>query len=151
MQKANWMVLLVVGTLLPAAALADDAAVSRSDGEAAPTAAPSLESLQAQSAFVSRWQLTHPIETMTYADDWAQPMSSIDFQDSSILGRASKLRSLSFLTLAELGQTRLFLGVNDEGLVGIHFRAISRRSSERYLEWVRMPYLKNSGPETGTD
>ena len=151
MQKANWMVLLLVGTLLPAAALADDAAVISGDGDAAPIAALSPESLQAQSAFAPGWQPSHPIETMTYADDWAQPMSNIDFQDSGILGRASKLRSLSFLTLAELGQTRLFLGVNDEGLVGLHFRAISRRSSERYLELVRMPYLKNGGPETETD
>jgi len=151
MLRANWMVLLIVGTLLPAAALADDATVSRGDGEPAPVLALSLESLQAQSAYAPRWQLTHPIEMMTYADEWSRPMSNFDFQDSGILGRASKLRNLSFLTLAELGETRLFLGVNNEGLLGLHFRAFPRHSSGRYLELVRMPYLKDDEPATETD
>ncbi len=151
MLRANWMVLLIVGTLLPAAALADDATISRAEGKQAPVPALSLESLHAQSAYAPRWQLTHPIETMTYADDWSQPMSNFDFQDSGILGRASKLRGLSFLTLAELGRARLFLGVNKEGLVGLHFRAFSSRSNGRYLELARMPYLKNDKPDTETE
>ena len=151
MLRTNWMVLLIVGTLLPAAALADDATVSRGDSEPAPIPALSLESLQAQSVYAPRWQLTHPIETMTYADDWSRPMSSFAFQDSGILGRASKLRNLSFLTLAELGETRLFLGVNNEGLLGLHFRAFPRHSSGRYLELVRMPYLTNSESDAETD
>ena len=151
MLRANWMVLLIVGTLLPAAALADDAIVSRGDGEPAPIPALSLESLQAQPAHAPRWQLNHPIETMTYAEDWSRPMSNFDFQDSGILGRASKLRNFSFLTLAELGEARLFLGVNDEGLVGLHFRAFPRHSSGRYLELVRMPYLTNSDSDAEAD
>lgn len=148
MLNANWMVLLIVGTLLPAAAFADDATVSRGDSEPVPNPARSLESLQAQSAYAPRWQLTHPIETMAYADDWSGPMNDFDFQDSGILGRASKLRGLSFMTLAELGRTRLFLGVNKEGLVGLHFRAFANRSNGRYLELARMPYLKGDRPDT---
>jgi len=118
MLKANWMALLIVGTLLPAAALADDATISRADDQPAPVTTLSLE------------------------------LSDLEFQDSGILGRASQLRSLSFLTLAELGRTRLFLGVNKEGLVGLHFLAFPRRSSGRYLELARMPYLKNIKPDT---
>ncbi|MBT8090706.1 MAG: hypothetical protein KJO01_10905 [Gammaproteobacteria bacterium] len=151
MLRAKWMVFLFVSPLLPAAALADDATVARGDGKPAPIPALSLESLQAQSAYAPRWQLNYPIETVTYTDDWSRPMSNLDFQDSGILGRASKLRSLSFLTLAELGQSRLFLGVNNKGLVGLHLRAVPRPSSGRYLELVRMPYLKNGGPETEAD
>lgn len=150
MLRANWMVLLIVGTLLPAAALADDATISRAEGKQAPLPALSLESLHAQSAYAPRWQLTHPIETLTYAEDWSQPMSNFAFQDSGILGRASKLRGLSFLTLAELGRARLFLGVNKEGLVGLHFRAFPGRSNGRYLEMARMPYLKNDKPDSET-
>jgi hypothetical protein len=63
------------------------------------------------------------------------------------LARVSKLRNLSLLTLAEIGQTRLFLGVNDEGLVGLHFNALPRDSDGRYLEVVRMPYLKENEPD----
>ena len=151
MLRANWMVFLIVGTLLSTAGFADDATLSRSDGKPAPIPALPLESLQAQSAYAPRWQLTHPIEMMTYADEWSRPMSNFDFQDSGILGRASKLRNFSFLTLAELGETRLFLGVNDEGLVGLHIRVFPRHSSGRYLELVRMPYLKDNEPATETD
>ncbi len=151
MLRINWMVLLIVGTLLPAAAPADDATVFRGDGEPAPVLALSLESLQVQPAHAPRWRLTQPIETMTYADDSSRPMSNFDFQDSGILGRASKLRSFSFLTLAELGEARLFLGVNDEGLVGLHFRAFPHHSSGRHLELVRMPYLTNSDSDAETN
>ena len=121
MLRANWIVFLIVGTLLPAAALADDATISRAEGQPAPTITLSLE------------------------------MSDLEFQDSGLLGRASRLRSLSFLTLAEVGRTRLFLGVNKEGLVGLHFRVFSSHSSGRYLELARMPYLKNIKPDTDTE
>ncbi len=151
MLRADWMVLLIVSMLLPAAALADDPTIPGAEGKQAPVPALSLESMHAQSAYAPRWQLTHPIETMTYADDWSQPMSNFDFQDSGILGRASKLRGLSFLTLAELGRARLFLGVNKEGLVGFHFRAFPSRSNGRYLELARMPYLKNNKPVAETE
>lgn len=150
MLKANWMVLLIVGTLLPAAGFADDATNSRSNAKT-PLSIPSLESLHAQSAYAPRWRLAHPVETIAYADDWSGPMPDFDFQDSGILGRVSKLRGLSFLTLAEHGKTRLFLGVNKEGLVGLHFHAFPRRGNGRYLEVVRMPYLKNSKPDTETE
>lgn len=129
MHTVNRMVLLVLGSLLSAAAYADDVI----------------------SEYSSRWQLTHPMETMAYADDWSQPMRDFEFQDSGILGRASKLRGLSFLTLAEVGRTRLFLGVNNKGLVGLHLRAFPSHSNGRYLELVRMPYLKSNKPDTETE
>ena len=151
MPRANWMVRLIVGTLLPAAGLADDAAVSHSDDEPTPLPSLSLESPHSQSAYAPRWQLTDPLETMAYADDWSRPMSDFDFQDSGVIGRISKLRGLSLLTLAEVGRGRLFLGVNEKGLVGLHFRALPQSGNKRYLELVRMPYLKNSGPVTETD
>jgi hypothetical protein len=70
------------------------------------------------------------------------------FQDNSALGRVSKLRNLSLLTLAESRRTRLFLGVNDDGLVGLHFVALPKYGDERYLSLIRMPYLKKDGQDT---
>jgi hypothetical protein len=52
------------------------------------------------------------------------------------------------LTLAEIGQTRLFLGVDDDGFVGLHFCTLPRYGDERYLEVVRMPYLKKDEPDS---
>ena len=45
------------------------------------------------------------------------------FADDSLLARLSELRSVSFLTLLDSEDTRLFVGVNDEGIVGLHFNA----------------------------
>jgi hypothetical protein len=47
-----------------------------------------------------------------------------------------------------MGQTRLFLGVNDDGLVGLHFNLFSRAGDERYLEVARMPYLAQIEPDS---
>ena len=58
------------------------------------------------------------------------------------MARVSRMRKLSLLTLAQSGQSRLFLGVNEEGLVGVHFSAFSLRNDGDYLELVRLPYLK---------
>ena len=77
------------------------------------------------------------------------PSSSIEklhFQDSSAVGRASRLRSLSLLTLAQFRQSRLFLGVNDRGILGLHFNA-AKRGDERCLEVARMPYLRDTPSE----
>ena len=151
MLKANWMVLLIVGTLLPAAGLADDATTSRSNSKTLPLSTLTPDSLPAGHVYAPRWRLADPVETIGHANDWSQPMQDLEFQDSGILGRVSKLRGLSFLTLAELGQTRLFLGVNKDGLVGLHFQALPRHGNARPLEVVRMPYLKSSKPVTETE
>jgi len=79
---------------------------------------------------------------------WLTQIAEFNFQDDSALARVSKLRNLSLLTLAEIGQTRLFLGVNDDGLVGLHFNLFSRAGDARYLEVVRMPYLQKTGPDS---
>lgn len=70
-------------------------------------------------------------------------MSDFEFRDNSILGRVSELRGVSFLTLAESGRSRLFIGVNDDGLAGLHFGAFRYHSGENYIELVRMPYLES--------
>lgn len=144
MFKATWMALLIIGVLLSAAGFADDAKTSGTDGEQLPVVTLSVETLLAKSEHAARWQLFQPVEAMTYSDDWPRPIADFDFQDDSALARLGKLRGMSLLTLAEIGQTRLFLGVNEEGLVGLHFSALPRNGDERYQELIRMPYLKEN-------
>jgi hypothetical protein len=139
MNKAKWMGQLTIGMLLSTAGLADEAKSSKTV---------TVESLLAESAYAPRWQLYHPVEATTYASSWRQPIADVDFQDNSTLARVSKLRNLSFLTLAESRKTRLFLGVNDDGLVGLHFIVVPKYGDERYLSLVRMPYLKKDEPDT---
>ncbi len=148
MLKASRMAQLIIGMLLSAAGFADDAKSSNTDGEPLPVVTLSVEKLLAEPEYASRWQLLHRVEAMAYADDWPRPIADFDFQDASALARVSKLRSLSLLTLAEIGQTRLFLGVDDDGFVGLHFCTLPRYGDERYLEVVRMPYLKKDEPDS---
>lgn len=148
MLKGSWMGLLIVSMLFSAAGLADDAKSPNAEDKALPMVAPSLKALPVTSEYAPRWQLSHPVETMVYSSDGSRPIANLDFQDSGAYARARKLRELSLLTLAEVGPTRLFLGVNRKGLVGIHFGALPRPGDERCLEFVRMPYLKNKQPDS---
>ena len=148
MLKARWVMLLTIGMLLSAAGYADDTKLSNADDESLPEVTRSVAALLAESRYASRWRLYHPVDAMTYSDKWPRPIAEFNFQDDSALARVSKLRNLSLLTLAEIGQTRLFLGVNNDGLVGLHFNLFSRAGDARYLEVVRMPYLQKTGPDS---
>ncbi len=147
MPKASWMTLLAIGMLLSAAGFADDVQFSNTDSEPLPEVTLSVEALHAESGYTSRRNLFHSVEALAYSDDWPRTIADFDFQDDSALARVSKLRFLSLFTLAEIGQTRLFLGVNDEGMLGLHFNTLPRNGDERYLEVVRMPYLKENEPD----
>lgn len=148
MLNAGWLALLIIGMLLSAAGFADDAKSFNADGEPLPVVALSIETLLADSEYAFHWQPFHPADEMAYSDDWPRPITDFDFRDASALARVSKLRRLSLLTLAEMGHTRLFLGVNEEGIVGLHFSALRHNDDERYLELVRMPYLKVYAPDS---
>jgi hypothetical protein len=148
MVKASWMALLTIGLLWSAAGFADDVQSSKTDDELLPVVTLLVETMLAESEYPSRWRPFHPAEATAYSDGWLRPIVDFDFQDSSTLSRVSKVRCLSLLTLADFGQTRLFLGVNDEGLVGLHFDAFPHNGGDRYLEVVRMPYLRKTSRAT---
>lgn len=150
MHKASRMVFLLASTLLSATCLADDAKSPTKDSAALPEVTFSVQAMYEQRAYASRWRLSHPVETMAYAKDWSEPTVNVDFQDTGPLSRVSKLRSFSLLTFAEIGRARLFLGVDDNGIVGLHMRAFHRVGDERYFEVVRMPYLENDPPDNDT-
>ncbi|MBU2675728.1 MAG: hypothetical protein KJP16_01505 [Gammaproteobacteria bacterium] len=129
MLKASYKALLFVGMVLSAEVLADDTMFR----------------------YASRWQLPQVAEPTSYSTDALQPTARFDFQALDIFSRVKNVRELSLLTLAEVGKTRLFIGVNDDGLVGIHIRALPRPGDERFLEISRMPYLEKNDAASGVD
>ena len=143
MIKASWMVLLTTCSLWSAAGCADDVQSSKTDGELLSKTTLAVETMLVESAHPSRWRPFHPTAATTYSTKPLRPIADFDIQDADALSRVSKLRGLSLLTLAEFGQTRLFLGVSEEGLVGLHFNAFPRYDGEGDLEVIRMPYLRN--------
>lgn len=148
MFKAALIVSAVIGMLFSVTGLADDKGTSPADSNALPATSLSLPLLYSNVDGASRWRETYPLDTTHQSNDWTPPFVSVPFQDSGTLARVSRLRSLSLLTFAEIGRSRLFLGVNDEGLVGLHFCAFRRQDKERHLEVARMPYLEKIQPET---
>ena len=77
-------------------------------------------------------------------DQAASPfIPSIDFRDSSTIGRLKSIRQLSLLTIADSGKSRVFLGVNDDGVFGLHFGFHNGNQIDRFAEVMRMPYLQS--------
>lgn len=144
MHKASSIVLTVVGMLLWVVSLADSAESPGTDGEHLPALARSVPTLLSEPIHAYRWRVLLPAKAMIYPDKLSRPSVDLHFQNDSALAQISTIHSLSLLTLAETRLSRLFLGVNAEGLVGLHFGASSRRGDEQYLELVRMPYLKKT-------
>jgi len=52
--------------------------------------------------------------------------------------------TLSFLTLSKSRQARLFFGVNEDGLVGLHYRAVSGNNDAHDPGRDRTPYFSDS-------
>jgi len=115
MRMVKWKSLVCVCALLPAAGIADDA-VDR--------------------LYESRWALTHVTDSATYIDEWPQSSATfdIDVDDGSSIMRVTKIRSLSLLTLAGDEQSKWFLGINEDGIVGVHFRGFTRNGAKRHLD-----------------
>lgn len=115
MRTVHWKTLLCICLLLPAACIADD----------------SLDKL-----YESRWRLSHPIDSPTYTG--FHPLASstldVDIDDRSSILSVAKIRSLSLFTLAGDERSKWFLGINEDGLVGVHFRGFTRSGAKRHLD-----------------
>lgn len=72
----------------------------------------------------------------------AGSFGAMGLRDDSVLARLGEIRNLSLLTLSATRRTRIFLGVNADGLVGLHFVAFADDGDEQYLSLARLPYLK---------
>lgn len=141
MLKASSTILLLISLLLSINALADEETGLDSDSRLSTVVALYLEALRSEAKYTSPSRLSQPVATVPYSSSESIPIANLDFRNSATIDRVSRLRELSLLTLAESKKTRLFLGVNRKGLVGLHFRAQGVVSAERCLEVARMPYL----------
>lgn len=141
MNKARCIAFLIIAALPLKAVFADEAKSIDTGSEALPTTDVSLDVLLTEPKYASQWHLLPLSDSAAYAEDGSAPIDDLRFQDASTIARVSRMRKLSLLTLAQSGQTRLFLGVNEDGVVGVHFSAFPVRGDDDYIELVRMPYL----------
>ena len=50
-------------------------------------------------------------------------LDDLEFQDNSPLGRISRIRQLPLLTLSENRRSRIYIGVDSNGILGLHIGA----------------------------
>jgi hypothetical protein len=124
--------LLIIAILMSANAFADD--------PVQPTLTPAAEAFLADLERASSPQSSDFYPPIIYADNFLRPLPNMNFEDGSLLGRVSHLRRISLLTVAEFGEAQFFFGLNDDGLLGLHFN-IDRKKRRERLEFLRMPYL----------
>lgn len=150
MLNNNRMALLTISTLLSAVSFADEVEVANTDSKVLPAVTLIPTAIYPEQDTLPRRRSYYLADATTFSDNWPSGAILFDFHDNSLLARASKLRNLSLLTLATHRHARVYLGVNDDGLVGLHFNASLRERDERderYLELARMPYLADDKPD----
>ena len=143
MRRANWMV-QIFSLLIPAAVLADDARTAAADSYSSNLLPDTSQAYRLDADNASSWQLPPTIELSQYSNRATDAIADLQFRDPGAFARVSKVRELSLLTLAEVGKSRLFFGVNYEGLFGFHLGARPRPGDERCVELARMPYLNSA-------
>ena len=97
-------------------------------------------------SYPAQWLPDASVYSSAERESYAATFVALDFRDDSALARLGRIRNLSLLTLSETKRTRVFLGVNGDGLVGLHFVAIADNGADRYLSLARLPYLKKKTP-----
>lgn len=143
MLKANRIVLLTMGMLMSAPGFADDTEASNTSDALGSKTLPKKASF-AELKYASYVQSFDQVTAMTHDDRQPQLITDFDSYNTGIFARVSNARSLSLLTVAETGKTRLFLGVNGDGVLGLHFHALPRHGTMPNLELLRMPYLEKN-------
>lgn len=143
MHRANWM-LFLFSFLIPAAVLADDARIAADSRYSSNLLPASSQAYWLDAGYASSWQLPPTGELSQYSRWSTDVIADLDFREPGAFARVGKVRELSLLTLAEVGESRLFFGVNYEGLFGFHLGARPRFGDERCVELARMPYLNSA-------
>ena len=133
-------VILSLGILLAGAGLAD----GLDDAETTEPQPAVMYTLPADLTSAPQWRLSDTASEIVYSSIPTKPSFELEFQDSNTLKQLSKLRNLSFVTLADKWNSQLFLGVNRDGLVGLHFTLLPRQNKDQMLELTRLPYLRGA-------
>ena len=134
MHGLRWKTLLCCALLLPVTAAADDD--GKMESASTDTSAAPAETTWSLSGLESRWRLSHALITPTYTDYWprSSTLFDVDVESDNSIMRVAQIRSLSFLTISGDERSKWFLGINEDGLVGIHFRGFSRSGARRHLD-----------------
>lgn len=103
MPRVSYLVVILIGLLVSAVSKAEDEVVAH---------VPSM---------LDRY-LQMPVDSID-SDAWHSEIDTFEFQDNSPLGRISRVRDLPLLMLSETSHSRFFLGVNRDGIFGLHLRA----------------------------
>lgn len=146
MRKTNCVVQVTIGALLSLPGLADEAKSFNTRHDALFLASSSAEVRPAGLQWVSGAQPSQPSKAIGYTRAGLRPISDFEFQDTDVFTRVTRIRSLALVTVAETRQARWFLGVNNRGVLGLHFSALPRPGASRNLEVLRMPYLEKRKP-----
>ncbi|MCH9695296.1 MAG: hypothetical protein K0U72_12370 [Gammaproteobacteria bacterium] len=75
----------------------------------------------------------------TTVADYDESMLQIEFHDNSPYAQVSRIRNISLLTLSDSRRSRWFIGINSDGIFGLHYRARVVRKSES--DPVRLQFL----------
>ncbi len=137
------VIIAVVWTVGPRACLADDETV---ESERASDTSPGVTTIDELLAATSYEEIRFAPTTL---GNGKQPTDDrrivLDLEDNGLLGRLRRNRSLSFVTFSDQGKTRIFLGVNADGFVGIHLTGKSKGRSSAFIE-NRLPPASPSVP-----
>jgi hypothetical protein len=139
MRIANLTCLFVLGNFFVPAVLADDKARTVENDLAASTSVTNI--WLTDPTLVVQMQPQYRTASSLLLGASTIPIIDFELDKDPALKRIGRLRNLSLLTFADKGQFRLFLGVNADGLAGLHITLLSRQDEGRILELLRMPYL----------
>lgn len=79
-----------------------------------------------------------PAETLPDTGAWAPTIPELEFRDATAFDRLKRFRNLSLVTIAKGRRARLYLGVNEDGLAGLHLTLRRPGDDDRYLELSRL-------------
>ncbi len=142
MKKVARLTALIFVLSMSPAVSAEDATPAASDYDVLPKVALLAAAMLADLDYDTRPPPFYAAQGNSLGNDkLRRRIADVDFTDNSTIARLSKLRGVSLLTVAEVGDSRLYLGVNDDGVVGLHFNAFMRSDDKRHLELLRLPFL----------
>lgn len=142
MRSIWWTSIAALG-LAANAAVADDVAGDTETRDQPAELTPAAEALLDDFDSASRIRLSDDVPALAYSDAFATTLTRLDVRRSNAIQRLAKIRRLSLLTLAEVGQAQLFFGVSSDGTLGLHFGASSRKRTEDGLAATDAPYFRS--------
>ncbi|MDX1499204.1 MAG: hypothetical protein R3176_04875 [Woeseiaceae bacterium] len=79
-----------------------------------------------------------PVAPAHDAGTRAATIAELEFRDATTLDRLRRFRNLSLVTIAKGRRARLYLGINKDGLAGLHLALRRPGDDARYLELARL-------------